>query len=96
MPATDKQVGYTTHTVPGGSKVPAVWYFDLKKSDGTSMGEQTYTAPVPTVTVTAPAGTYTLTGGQRDDTGAEMGVPVTSAPFDFLADIEVTFVTSIV
>jgi hypothetical protein len=95
MPSTTKQIGYTTSTVPAGSKVPALWYFDLKKSDGTSVGEQTYAAPVPTVTVSAPAGTYTLTGGQRDDTGAELGAPVTSAPFDCLPDIEVTFVTSI-
>lgn len=96
MPAKTLDITYTDVTLPGDSKVPVLWWFQLKDTAGSPVGsEQQFPDTTATVKVSAPAGTYTLTGGQRDDTGAEMGTPVTSDPFELIADIVVKFVGTI-
>ncbi len=96
MPSRTAQVGYRQETLPGDVKVPVLWWFELRDAQGNQVGaEQTYTVPTASITVTGPAGHYIVRGGQRDETGAELGVAVESAPFDFLGDVQASFVATI-
>ncbi len=96
MPSATKQATYTDVVLPGGSKVPVAWWFQLRDKQGNQVGaEQVYAEPVAEVTVSAGPGTYLVRGGQRDDTGAELGVAIESAPFDFAADLTVKMLSAI-
>ena len=87
-------VTYVDQVLPGDGPVPVLWYFTIRDTEVVFGTEQTFTAPVPTVTFTGlvPGTGYTVVGGQRDATGAEMGASVTSPAFDVVADITVSFV----
>ncbi len=96
MPSRPMTIGYEDRTVPPGQNVPVTWWFQLRDAQGNQVGtEQSYLDPPATVTVSGPAGTYLVRGGQRDHAGGELGVAIESAPFDFLADVLGRYVQTI-